>query len=48
LEVSEQVHEKESMIVSGGIIFRLLYERLSVETFIDYLAQALAEISMSK
>lgn len=48
LEVSEQGHKKESMIVSGGIIFRLLYECLSAETFIDYLAEALAEISTSK
>jgi hypothetical protein len=48
LEVSEHGHEKESMTIGSGTIYRLLYECLSVETFIAYLALALAETPMSK
>lgn len=48
LEVSERGREKQSIIVSGGVMFRLLYECLSVKTFIDYLPLALAEISTLK
>lgn len=48
LEVSSITREKEYVQISEGLIGRLLYECLSVETFINYIKEVLEKLTKSE